>query len=328
MIQLVHSADIDQQASIWAERQLDGLSEEQAHLLRQWLRASPAHRSAFAQARARCQQLAQVVEALQAKAAGQSLPVRAAIALDAPQQPLWRRAPLARVASLLVAGAALMMLLMQPDLRTGVGEQQTHLLADGSRLTLNSATRVNLVFTEQERRVELLSGELFVEVAKNPARPFIVATEQGDARAVGTAFGVRTYGDATSVLVTEGLVDVSAAAAPAKRLAAQQSIRVGEQLGLVTERSAEDVRKALSWREQRLYFANVALAEFVEEMNRHSYQRLVIADADLSAVRVGGAFAIGDTPGAVTMLEAGFPIKAVQITPLLTLLYRDTDPAH
>ncbi len=326
MIQLVHNADIAQQASIWAERQVDGLSDAESTLLRQWLTASAEHRLAFEQARADWHLVAGAACALAADKTAQSLPVRAAIALDAPRVAPWRRWPLARVASVTAAALAVVFWLMQPDLRTGVGEMETHLLADGSRLTMNAGTQIDVEFTERERRLTLLSGEMFVEVAKNPHRPFIVETAQGEARAVGTAFSVRTQAGATSVLVTEGLVDVNQPATAAKRLSAQQSIRLGQQVGLVTERSADEVRKALSWREQRLYFTNVALAEFVEEMNRYSYRRMVIADTDLSALRVGGAFATGDTDGAVTMLEAGFPIKAVRVTPLLTLLYRDAEP--
>ena len=326
MIQLVHSADITQQATIWVERQADGLSDADVALLRQWLRADPMHRAAFSDARQHWAQVHQVTAALQASRQLQSLPVRAAIRLDQPQDTYVRRQSLASIAAVLVVALSCLMWLARPDLSTGVGEIETFRLADGSEITLNAGSSVNLLFTASERRVQLLEGELFVSVTKNAARPFIVETATGEARAVGTAFAVRVKDETTSVLVTEGLVDVSQATAEPMRLHAQQSIQVGRQLGLVTNRSADDVRKVLGWREQRLFFNNVALAEFVEEMNRYSYQRMVIVDADLSALRVGGAFATGDTVGAVTMLEAGFPVRAVRVTPLLTLLYRESGP--
>lgn len=328
MIQLVHNADVSQQAAVWAERQADGLNEAETDLLRQWLQADALHRAAFADAREQWVEVGRMAKALAAAPELQSLPVRAAVALDRPEHTGWRRRAMRRVAlvATLVLGCALW--LSQPDFSTGIGEIETFALADGSQLTLNAGSSVNIRFTAQERRIELLEGELFVAVAKNPARPFVVETSKGEARAVGTAFGVRVTDEATAVLVTEGLVDVARPAETPTRLSAQQSIRVGSQLGLVTERSADDVRKALAWREQRLFFNNVALAEFVDEMNRYSYRRMIIVDTDLSAVRVGGAFATGDTQAAVTMLEAGFPIKAVRVTPLLTLLYRDADPLN
>lgn len=325
MIQLIHSDDISQQASVWVERQADGLSEKNAQLLSQWLAADPEHRLEFKAARAHWALVQAAAQKLAREPSAQSLPVRATIVLDRPLPARsaqgWLNRPLVRVAAGAGCFLALSLWLMGSDLHTGVGELKTVVLNDGSALTLNAGSAVDIEFTAQERRIHLRSGEIYVEVAKNPKRPFIVETEQGEARAVGTAFSVRIRDDAASVLVSEGVVDVSDRAGEAVRLSASQSVRVAERAGIINDRSEDDVRKSLAWREQRLFFSNVALAEFVAEMNRYSYRRMVIVDSDLSAVRVGGAFAAGDTPTAVTMLEAGFDVKAVQITPLLTLLY-------
>ncbi|BFM12367.1 FecR domain-containing protein [Simiduia litorea] len=320
MIQLVHNNDIAQQASIWVERQADGLDAHQTQLLRQWLAADSAHRVAFKQAREDWSKVQVAVQNLMAAPSLQSLPVRASIVLDRPAERL--RRPWLRVASVAFCLFALSFWLLSPDFQTGIGEIQAVELADGSRLTLNASSKVDIAFTETERRIILRSGEIFIEVAKNPNRPLIVETEQGEARAVGTAFNVRLRDNTAAVLVAEGLVDVTAKSGEPQRLAANQSIKLAEQVGLINERRSEDVATALAWREQRLFFSNVALAEFVEEMNRYSYQHMVIVDSELSSVRVGGAFSAGDTPAAVSMLEAGFSVKAVQLTPLLTLLYR------
>ncbi|MDN3640488.1 FecR domain-containing protein [Simiduia curdlanivorans] len=325
MIQLVHNNDIAQQASIWAERQADGLDAHQAQLLRQWLEADVCHRLAFKQAREDWLQVQVAVQNLMAAPSVQSLPVRASIVLDRPAEPVQR--PWLRVASFAFCLFAMSFWILSPDVQTGIGEIKTVELQDGSKLTLNASSEVDIAFTEAERRLVLRSGEIFIDVAKNPDRPLIVETARGEARAVGTAFNVRLRDDAASVLVTEGLVDVTGKVGEPQRLAANQSIKLADQIGLINERRSEDVVAALAWREQRLFFSNVALAEFVEEMNRYSYQHMVIVDSELSSVRVGGAFSTGDTPAAVSMLEAGFAVKAVQLTPLLTLLYRSAPDA-
>lgn len=77
------------------------------------------------------------------------------------------------------------------DYRTAVGEVRTVILADGSRLTLNTASAVDIEFDDQERIVELQSSEILIETATDPAqRPFHVTTAQGKVMALGTRFTV------------------------------------------------------------------------------------------------------------------------------------------
>lgn len=333
--QLVHSDDVAQQAIIWAERQADGLTDAGRQLLAQWLNADRDHLEAFKAARrdqARLQGLAQAL----ATDPANSLALRAAIALDKPLPVRSWPARLAAVAASLLLG----FWLWTPDYRTGIGELEVVTLPDGSRLTLNAGTRVDLAYSKAERRIILRAGEVYAEVAKNPDRPFIVQSARGEARAVGTAFSVRMREGSDRVIVTEGLVEVSAGPALASgpvsvsagmktlpsgqlpvRLAANQMVNVASQVGLVTERDAEAVAQSLAWRDRRLYFSNVALEEFVAEMNRYSYRHMVIADAGLSGVRVGGAFDTGDTESALELLSAGFGVKVVEVTPWLALLY-------
>ena len=323
MIQLVHNSDIAQQASIWAERQADGLDVHQEVLLRHWLEADQGHRIAFQQARQHWAEVQAAARSLAAATAQQSLAVRAALLLDKPVSANFlRRNAWSSVAATLAGLFFISFWVMRPDFQTGVGELKTFTLEDGSVLTLNAGSGVDLAFSPSERRLLLRRGEIFIDVAKNPHRPLIVETDRGEVRAIGTAFSVRLRDTAASVLVSEGVVEVQSKVGDARRLMANQSIKIADQAGLINDRRPEEMTAALAWREQRLFFTNVALAEFVEEMNRYSYQHMIIVDSELSALRVGGAFNSGDTEAAITMLEAGFSIKAVHVTPLLTLLYR------
>ena len=91
---------------------------------------------------------------------------------------------------------------------TGIGEQRTVLLPDGSTVELNAQSRLRVRFTDQERDVELLDGQALFKVAKNAARPFVVKSDVARVRAVGTKFDVNTMSDGTTVTVLEGRVAV------------------------------------------------------------------------------------------------------------------------
>src|SRR5690606_37574017 len=93
---------------------------------------------------------------------------------------------------------------------TRLGELKVAPLADGSVMTLNTASRVVVDFTETRRVVRLLEGESLFDVAKDASRPFLVEAGGTEVRAVGTSFTVRRLGDApVQVLVREGVVEVS-----------------------------------------------------------------------------------------------------------------------
>ncbi|HYE37039.1 FecR family protein [Methylocaldum sp.] len=98
---------------------------------------------------------------------------------------------------------------LRADFRTAKGEIRAVLLPDGSRATLNADSAVALRFEDSVRRIELLRGEAFFEVAKDTARPFVVASGEGETKAVGTTFTVRQSKEKTEVAMLEGVVEAS-----------------------------------------------------------------------------------------------------------------------
>jgi transmembrane sensor len=94
--------------------------------------------------------------------------------------------------------------------RTGVGEQRSLTLADGSTVDLNSRTRIRVRYTARERHVDLLEGQALFHVAKNDTLPFIVQSQHTQVRAVGTQFDVYRKDGGTIVTVIEGRVAVTA----------------------------------------------------------------------------------------------------------------------
>src|SRR5690606_7972091 len=79
---------------------------------------------------------------------------------------------------------------LRADLHTGTAERRTLVLADGSELTLDARSAADLAFTSGQRRIRLHAGAVHVRVAAEANRPFIVATDDGEVRALGTVFMV------------------------------------------------------------------------------------------------------------------------------------------
>jgi ferric-dicitrate binding protein FerR (iron transport regulator) len=92
---------------------------------------------------------------------------------------------------------------------TGIGEQRTAKLRDGSVIVLNTDTEVQVYFSKQLRNIRLLKGEALFMVEHDTARPFIVSAGNASVRAVGTEFNVRRREQSTEVAVVEGVVQVS-----------------------------------------------------------------------------------------------------------------------
>ena len=92
---------------------------------------------------------------------------------------------------------------------TGVGEQRTLTLEDGTRIQLNTDTRAVVRYDERLRRVELEKGEAMFEVARRPDWPFVVTAGDRQIRALGTAFVVRREAEVLAVTLVEGKVTVT-----------------------------------------------------------------------------------------------------------------------
>ena len=199
--------------------------------------------------------------------------------------------------------------------RTALGEVRTLPLADGSRATLASATGIEVRLTARARDVALRSGEAIFEVAKDSHRPFAVAAGGYRAVAVGTRFSVRRDDATLRVVVTEGTVRLdapatAAGATPSVILPAGSVALVRGNGLLVRSLPLADAQRLLDWRDGLLAFRDAPLTEVVAEFNRYNARKLVLADAQAGALRIGGSFRWDNTEGFVRLLEAGFPVRA------------------
>ncbi|MBL8271700.1 FecR family protein [Steroidobacter sp.] len=200
---------------------------------------------------------------------------------------------------------------------TAVGEQKSFTLADGSVVTLNAVSRLEVKYSPEYRDIQLQSGEALFDVAKNPHRPFRVLTADSVIQAVGTRFNVRHREDDTTVTVLEGRVKVAAAATPptagaevrtASGSTSWTPVAAGESAKLagpgVIDVAAVDANLNTAWRERRLVFASRPLDEVVAEFNLYNPMPLTIRDPALHEVRISGAFYANDPNSFAMFLEA------------------------
>jgi len=177
---------------------------------------------------------------------------------------------------------------------TEVGGHRALGLSDGSRVELNTDTRVRAAVGADRRAVWLDKGEAFFEVAHRDGLPFVVHAGPREITVLGTKFSVRRVGDKVTVWVREGRVRVdNVAEAGAARSAI---VRAGGgalsdgAATLVTSASPERVEQALSWREGMLRFDHERLGDIALEFNRYNRKKIVVVDTEAAGIRIGGTF--------------------------------------
>ncbi|MGQ3124800.1 FecR domain-containing protein [Variovorax sp.] len=193
--------------------------------------------------------------------------------------------------------------------RTATGERREVRLADGSRLTLNTASAVDVRFDEAQRLVVLHAGEILIATAADTAaahRPFRVATGNGTMEALGTRFSVRKEADATDIAVLEGAVRISPRGAASRVLPAGQQARFrADAIGAFA--SVDEAGTA--WTQGMLLADGMRLADFAAELSRYR-PGLLQCDVAVGDLRISGAFPIDDTERVLRMLVSTYPVDA------------------
>lgn len=288
---------IDDAATEWVAKIDRGLSGEERLALEQWLAADSRCRGALERAQAVWKNLdrAQVF--------------RIADELRRAPQEAGRRGATKAVARMGGYAAALAVVAMvsagiwfsdnRSHLSTTVGEIRQVPLNDGSRVTLDTASRIAIDYEPQRRLIRLESGEALFEVAKDPTRPFVVQAGNIRVRAVGTAFLVRRRSDDdVDVTVTKGTVDVWCEArcpGAAVRLPAGTATSLsGEKLAAPKGLTATQIERAIDWKSGVVDLNGRTLGEAVEEVNRYNRVHVVISDPHLAAQTLVGNVSSSD----------------------------------
>jgi transmembrane sensor len=241
------------------------------------------------------------------------------------------RARLALAASLVVGFLVIgviagMLEMVSKTYATNAGEMRSLTLEDGSVVELNTRSKLRAHFTENERRVQLLSGEAIFKVAKNPRRPFRVSAGSTDILAVGTEFNVDAHNSRTVVTVLEGRVQVTSNAHPAATPAGTSSSRngpvelvCGEQ-AVVAEHhppirvALADTNRVTAWTERRLIFDRTTLTDVAAEFARYNDREIRIVGDALAARRITGVFNATDQASLIEFLRLHADVRAREDT--------------
>ncbi len=199
----------------------------------------------------------------------------------------------------LVIGVGLFLDLRPQRFETAVGEQRSVVLSDGSLVTLNTASTMEIDFVKDHRKVRLLAGEALFQVAHDKTRPFDVTTGDTTVRAVGTQFNVDRRANGTTVTVVEGRVAVMTATDDASNDAQTRlPLEAGEQVTLSPQSARQvvhtDVANAIAWTQRKLIFEHRPLAEVAAEFNRYNRQAIDIQGEGLRDQQVTGVFQAND----------------------------------
>lgn len=183
---------------------------------------------------------------------------------------------------------------------TATAEQRSIRLEDGTRVMLGAESELQHRIDTTSRRVRLLKGEAFFQVAHDPTRPFVVSAGGNEIRALGTAFNVLNGADRVVVTVAEGKVQVERA--PSSRAALADSPERADEspvLLVAGERAASDtsgIRKlaaieantTATWRVGRLEYLGEPLRHVLEDVARYTDRELVLADDSLGTLGYTG----------------------------------------
>lgn len=158
------------------------------------------------------------------------------------------------------------------------GEKLNLKLPDGSRVTLNSSSK--LIFAEKfgdnERRVTLI-GEGYFEIVKNPNRPFIVSSGEISTTVLGTSFSIRAYpyDNEIKVAVVSGEVSVRHKSngsnyhkAPSSTIIEPSEMAVYSKVTETTVKESYDYMDLVAWKDGVIYFKDNNIAEVIEVLEK------------------------------------------------------------
>lgn len=312
MNSVTHEHRILEQAAEWFASMQDGeLSEPQKQAWQAWLQADPRHLQAWQRVELVMQRFHTLDDPL---------------ARDMVRHPGSRRRVLK--AMLALGGVSVLSLswwqapamrqwsnILLADHGTQTGERQRVMLADGGQLWLNSASAVNINYKARERLIELISGEVWIETARDtqpPPRPLSVHTRHGVLTALGTRFAVRDQGQVVHVAVFEGAVEVRPHHGLGKLVVGagrQASFNAGQSSPI---QAADPAMQ--SWLKGMLVADNLPLAEVVGWLGSY-FRGHLACDPAVATLRVVGAFPLDDLDRVLHTLAQTLPIKVNRLLP-------------
>jgi transmembrane sensor len=335
-----HQAETDEQrleqACDWISRIDRGLQPEEHQALQQWLAEHPQHQDVLLEvaklwdkmdALSRLSDLFPATEKAKSTTSGKHWAIAASVSALCLLGALFYRAQVLPPQELVQQTAATS---LHATYQTKVGENNTIELPDRSKLVLNTNSFVTVRYSENSRIIELLRGEINIDVAHDKSRPLSVIAGGKVIQAVGTAFNVDIHKDYVELIVTDGKVLVGAQPKAmddaAEQLLAKPlpvsslAISKGERVDLdpkaktttaqVRKIDQGDIAASLSWRSGNLIFRGETLQEALVEISRYTNIQFELGDDEkMKQLPVAGMFKTGDVDGLLEVFKNNFNVS-------------------
>jgi transmembrane sensor len=277
-----------------------------------WLEADPANRLAFDRVEDLDAYLTSSADAQTDTISLAAFRAGRTSATQSPAQRLWIGA-----AAGLIAASLVVAFIYKPfetnfaDYTTRIGETKSITLADGSRIDINTDSRLLTNVNTSVRQVTLERGEALFHVAKDAEHPFYVTAGDRTIRVVGTIFDVLNSGDQTTVTVAEGRVAVSpergSAGAAVLLLPGEQLVH--DRVTGMTEVSRVNPEDALAWKNGYLVYRDAPLSKVVGDLNRYFPQTVTAADTGIAMLHFSGVLRLDDERATLERISKFLPVS-------------------
>lgn len=195
--------------------------------------------------------------------------------------------------------------------QTDIGERRVVALPDGSRISMDSDTRVRVAYQKTARSITLDRGRSRFDVAHDSSRPFTVAAGSRTVVAVGTSFDVERLQSTVLITLIQGQVVIKGA--EPELTIPTISLNAGEQLVVSRDMQpnivAADPQVARAWEAGRLLFRDEPLGDAVARVNRYTTHAIQI-DPSIASIRISGVFNAGDISSFVSAVTSYFAVQA------------------
>lgn len=197
--------------------------------------------------------------------------------------------------------------------QTTVGEVRDVRLADGSTVTLDTGSVVQIALHRDTRQVTVERGQAYFQVSHDPDRPFRVNLADRTVVVTGTRFVTSLDGDVARVTLLEGAVNLVPASGKALAINLSPGDAVVYEAGRPVRLEAQiDPAEAAPWRQRRLVFRDAPLSEALVELSRYTPVRLVADDPALARQRVTAVIPLEGEGSLIERVDTLFPVR---ITP-------------
>lgn len=197
---------------------------------------------------------------------------------------------------------------------TAVGEIRDVTLADGSVVTLDTASTLRARIDGKVRRLSLDKGGAYFAVAHDRAHPFQVALADRQVTVTGTHFATSLRDGRARVELLEGSVEVSRPRTPTEPVRLAPGDQVTYRAGSAVRREARiDLATAVAWRQRRLIFQDAALSDVLNELGRYTDARIRLADPALGRQRVTAMLSLDDPNAVIDRAAKVLPVKLKRV---------------